>query len=183
MTDFNKLNLSRVQLRSVYEDQMLILTNKMTGKQKAIKEETVAFIRFKNDTNKKEIALNAFFDDSVIISLYEPTLINKEIKLDFSEYKLIPLKQVESISYSIKHRRRAYWGGFILTLTGFEFVFLPVVMPLFLGNAKEIYSKPFFPYMVGGGVASLILGRKLLNSLKFKDYNLNTDWEYRVVKM
>lgn len=181
-SDFDKLNLSKTQLQAVYEKHFLFLTNKITGKQKLIKEESNAFIRLMNDTNKKDIGLNAFLNGSVIVSFYEPTLVNNEIKLNFSEYKLIPLDQIKTISYSIKHRGRTFWGSFILTITGFEMVFLPIVAPIINGNTKEIYSKPFFPIMIGSGIITYVVGRKLYKSLKFKDYNLRTDWEYQVLK-
>ena len=85
-SDWDKLNLSKTQLQAVYEKHFLFLTNKITGKQKLIKEESNAFIRLMNDTNKKDIGLNAFLNGSVIVSFYEPTLVNNEIKLNTFVY-------------------------------------------------------------------------------------------------
>lgn len=51
-----------------------------------------------------------------------------------------------------------------------------------MGIFKESYSDPSFPYFVGGGVVLYVLGRQLYKSLKPKEYNLNGEWNYQVIK-
>jgi hypothetical protein len=129
----------------------------------------------------REVILEAFLTDSIIISVFTPQIENKEVKLNFSEFQVLPIDEIELITYSIKHRGRAFWSGFILIITGADFAILPVVMPLLIGNSEEMYSKPSFPYTIASGVVLYIIGRQLLKSLRPREYNLIEDWQYKVI--
>ena len=180
--DITKLGLTDSQLRSSFEKRLMLLTNTSTGKSKKIKEGGFATIKMKGDTAKMELILEAFLSDTIIASSLTPQLTGKEIKLGFSEFKLLPIQDIESIEYSVRHINRTYWTGFLMTLVGLEFAVLPVVMPLILGNAEETYSRPQFPYIVAGGVILYICGWRLQKSLVPKEYKLGTEWSYRVME-
>lgn len=128
-----------------------------------------------------QVVLEAFLSDTIIVSSLTPQLQDNEIKLGFTEFKLLPLNDIESIEYSVRHRGATYWTAFVAIIVGVEFVILPIIMPPITGET-ELYSQPQFPIMVISGVVIYILGRKLMKSLTPKEYVLGTDWSYRVVK-
>jgi hypothetical protein len=180
--DIKQLGLTDSQLRTSFEKRQILLTNNSTGKMKKIKEGAYAVIKMKGDTAKMEIILAAFLSDTIIVASLTPQLTDKEIKLEFTDFKLLPIKDVESIEYSVRHIKGTYWASFLMTLTGLEMAILPVIMPLIIGNSDEIYSQPQFPFIVIGGVILYICGKKLQKSLTPKEYKLGTDWNYSVVK-
>lgn len=180
--DIRELGLTDSQLQSSFEERTIQLTNYSTGKRRKIKEGAFATIKMKGDTTKMEIILEAFLSDTIIVSLLAPRLTGKEIRLGFAEFKLLPLSDIESIEYSVRHVRGTYWASFLITLIGLEMAVLPVVMPLIIGNADEIYKQAQFPFIVVGGVILYIYGKKLQKKLTPKEYNLVNDWSYRVLK-
>lgn len=180
--EVKKLGLTDSQLRVSFEKRQILLTKNSSTKTKKIKEGAFARIKIKGDSAKSEVILEAFLTDTIIVSSLKPQLMGKQIRLEFTEFRLIPIKGIESIEYSVRHRSLTYWTGFVTYIVGFELIFLPTIMPLILGNADEIYSQPSFPYTVASGVVIFFVGRKILKSLKPKEYNLLTDYDYRVVK-
>lgn len=179
--DIKKLGLTDSQLRTSFEKRQIRLTAKSGKKTKKIKEGAFATVKMKGDTSMMPVVLEAFLADTIIVSSLLPQLNNKEIKLSFTEFKLLPLSDIESIQYSVRHRGITFWTGFVLYIVGAELVILPTIMPLILGNADEIYSQPSFPYEIGAGVILFFIGVKMLKSTKPKMYNLS-DWNYSVVK-
>jgi hypothetical protein len=180
--DVKSLGLSDSQLRTSFEKRQIILTNNSTKKTKKIKEGAYAVIKMRGDTTKMELILEAFLSDTIIVSSLTPQLTGKEIKLGFTEFKLLPINDIESIEYSVRHIKGTYWASFLMTLTGLEMAVLPVIMPLILGNTDKVYSQPQFPFMVVGGVVLYFCGRRLQKTLTPKEYELGIDWSYRVVK-
>jgi hypothetical protein len=180
--DLTKLGLTDAQLRMSLEKRLLLLTSEGSKKKKKLKKGGFARIKLKNDTTIIEGILEAFLNDSMIVSSYAPKLDNQEIIFGFSEYQAIAFKDVEVISYSIRHRGGGSWGSFLLTLVGMEMVLLPVIMPVLIGNTEEVYSQTQFPFMIAGGVVMYYFGRRLHKSLILKDYYLGTEWDYEVVK-
>lgn len=179
--DIKNLGLTDSQLRTSFEKRQIILTNNSTKKTKKIKEGAFATIKMKDDTTRMQVVLEAFLSDTIIVSSLTPQLQDKEIKLGFTEFKLLPLNDIESIEYSVRHRGTTYWTAFVAIIVGAEFVILPIIMPPITGET-ELYSQPQFPIMVISGVVIYILGRKLMKSLTPKEYVLGADWSYRVVK-
>jgi hypothetical protein len=180
--DVKKLELTDSQLRTSFEKRQILLVNNSTGKKKKIKEGAFAIIKMKGDTAKMELILEAFLSDTIIVSSLIPQLIGKEIKLGFTEFRLLPIKDIESIEYSVRHIKGTYWVSFLMTLTGLEMAVLPVIMPLIIGNSDKVYSRPQFPFIVVGGVVLYICGKILQKALNPKEYKIGTDWDYRVVK-
>lgn len=179
--DIKNLGLTDSQLRTSFEKRQILLTNNSKKKTKKIKEGAFATIKMKGDTTKMQVILEAFLTDTIIVSSLTPQLTGKEIKLGFTEFKLLPLTDIESIEYSVRHRGVTYWTAFVAIIVGAEFVILPIIMPPITGET-ELYSQPQFPIMVISGAVIFILGRKLMKSLTPKEYVLATDWSYRVVK-
>ena len=179
--DIKNLGLTDSQLRTSFEKRQIILTNNSTKKTKKVKEGAFATIKMKGDTTRMQVVLEAFLSDTIIVSSLTPQLQDNEIKLGFTEFKLLPLNDIESIEYSVRHRGATYWTAFVAIIVGAEFVILPIIMPPITGET-ELYSQPQFPIMVISGVVIFILGRKLMKSLTPKEYVLGADWSYRVVK-
>lgn len=181
--DIKSLGLSDSQLKTSFEKRQIILTNIFSSKKtKKIKEGAYAVIKMRGDTTKMELILEAFLSDTIIASSLTPQLRGKEIKLGFTEFKLLPINDIESIEYSVRNIKGTYWASFLMTLTGLEMAVLPVIMPVILGNTEEVYSQPQFPFIVAGGVVLYICGRRLQKTLTPKEYKIGTDWSYRVVK-
>jgi|GEM_PF-7085270 len=180
--DIKNLGLTDSQLRTSFEKRQIILTNNSTKKTKKIKEGAYAVIKMRDDTTRIELILEAFLSDTIIASSLTPQLAGKEIKLGFAEFKLLPINDIESIQYSVRHIKATYWASFLLTLTGLEMAVLPVIMPVILGNTEEVYSQPQFPFIVLGGVVLYICGRRLQKTLTPMEYRIGTDWSYRVLK-
>lgn len=178
--DIKKLGLTDAQLRTSFEKRQIVLTNN-SKKTKKIKEGAFATIKMKGDTTRMQVVLEAFLSDTIIVSSLTPQLTGKEIKLGFTEFKLLPLNDIESIEYSVRHRGATYWTAFVAIIVGAEFVILPIIMPVITGET-ELYSQPQFPITVISGVVIFVLGRKIMKSLTPKEYVLGTDWSYRVVK-
>ncbi|PZR16855.1 MAG: hypothetical protein DI539_17515 [Flavobacterium psychrophilum] len=178
--DIKKLGLTDAQLRTSFEKRQIVLTNN-SKRTKKIKEGAFATIKMKDDTTKMQVVLEAFLSDTIIVSSLTPQLAGKEIKLGFTEFKLLPLNDIESIEYSVRHRGVTYWTAFVAIIVGAEFVILPIIMPAITGET-ELYSQPQFPITVISGVIIFVLGRKVMKSLTLKEYALGTDWSYRVVK-
>jgi hypothetical protein len=179
--DIDQLGLSDSQLHVSFEQRQIQLTNKNTGKRKKIKEGAFATIKLLGDTTALEVILEAFLKDSIIVSSLKPKLVDNQIQLIFTEFRLIPIDKIDVLQYSVRHKNGTYWGGFLMTLTGMEAVILPLIMPLILGNVDEMYSKPQFPYIVIGGAIIYVVGRKMQKSLKSKDYDFS-EWNYEVIK-
>lgn len=180
--DVKKLGLTDSQLRTIFEKQEILLTRNSTKKTKKIKEGTFAKIKMKEDTTEMQVVLEAFLTDTIIASSFKPQLTGKEIKLGFTEFKLLPIKNIESIEYSVRHIKGTSTASFLMTLTGLEMAVLPVIMPLIIGNSDKVYSEPQFPFIVVGGVILYVCGKSLQKKLHPKIYKIGTDWEYRVVK-
>lgn len=180
--DVKNLGLTDSQLRTSFENRQILLTSNHTKKTKKIKEGAFAVVKMRGDTTRMELVLEAFLSDTIIVSSLTPQLTGKEIKLEFTEFKLLPMKDIESIDYSVRHLKGTYWASFLMTLTGLEMAVLPVIMPLIIGNTDEVYSQPQFPFIVVGGVVLYICGKRLQKSLTPKEYKLGTDWNYRIVK-
>lgn len=179
--DIKNLGLTDSQLRTSFEKRQILLTNNSKKKNKKIKEGAFAIIKMNGDTTKMQVVLEAFLTDTIIVSSLTPQLTGKEIKLGFTEFKLLPLNDIESIEYSVRHRGVTYWTAFVAIIVGAEFVILPIIMPAITGET-ELYSQPQFPITVISGVIIFVLGRNLMKSLTPKEYTLGTDWSYRVVK-
>ena len=179
--DIKNLGLTDSQLRNSFEKRQILLTSNSKKKTKKIKEGAFATIKMKGDTTKMQVVLEAFLTDTIIVSSLTPQLTNKEIKLSFTKFKLLPLSDIESIEYSVRHRGVTFWTAFTLVIVGAEFVILPII-PFIDGIADEEYAKLTFPIMVISGVVLYIAGKKLLKSLRPKEYLLGTDWNFRVVK-
>jgi hypothetical protein len=179
--DVKNLGLTDSQLGTSFEKRQILLTNNSKKKTKKIKEGAFATIKMKGDTTKMQVVLEAFLTDTIIVSSLTPQLTGKEVKLGFTEFRLLPLSDIESIEYSVRQRGVTYWTAFVAIIAGAEFVILPIIMPP-LTRETELYSQPQFPIMVISGVVICILGRKLMKSLTPKEYVLGTDWSYRVVK-
>jgi len=113
--DIKKLGLTDAQLRTSFEKRQIVLTNN-SKKTKKIKEGAFARIKMRDDTTKMQVVLEAFLTDTIIVSSLTPKLIGKEIKLGFTEFKLLPLNNIESIEYSVRHRGGTYWTAFVLSL-------------------------------------------------------------------
>jgi hypothetical protein len=180
--DVKKLGLTDSQIRMSFEKRQILLTNNLTGKRKRVKEGAFATIKMKGDTTKMVTTIEAVLTDTIIVSSLAPRLVGREIKLGFTGFKLLPIKDIEWIVYSVRHVKVTFWVSFIMTLGGLEMAVLPVIMPLLIGNSDEIYSEPQFPFIVIGGAALFICGRKLQKTLRPKEYKFGTDWNYRVVK-
>ena len=179
--DIRNLGLTDPQLRPSFERRQIILTNNSIKKTKKVKEGAFATIKMKGDTARMQVVLEAFLSDTIIVSSLTPQLQDNEIKLGFGQLKVLPLNDIESIEYGVRHIGATYWTGFVAFIAGAEFVILPIIMPPITGET-ELYSQPQFPIMVISGVVIYILGRKLMKSLTPKEYVLGTDWSYRVVK-
>jgi hypothetical protein len=179
--DIKNLGLTDSQLRTSFEKRQILLTDNSKEKTKKIKEGAFATIKLKGDSTKMEVVLEAFLTDTIIVSSWTPELTGKRIKLVFTEFKLLPLTDIEWIEYSVRHRGGTFWSAFILVIAGAEFVILPVI-PFIDGSADDDYAKVTFPIMVVSGVVMSIAGIKLMKSLRPKAYILGTDWSYRVVK-
>lgn len=180
--DVKELGLSNSQLRTSFEKRQIILTNNESKKTRKIKEGAYARIRMRGDTTEVALILEAFLSDTIIASLLTPQLTGKEIELNFTEFKLLPINDIESIEYSVRHIKGTYWASFLMTLTGLDMAILPVIMPVIIGNTEEVYSQPQFPFIVVGGVVLYICGRRLQKKLTPREYKIGTDWSYRVVK-
>jgi len=180
--DVQKLGLTNEQLITSFEKRRMILTNNSTGKRKIIKERSYAKIKMKGNPIKFDVIMEAFLTDTIIVSTLVPQLQTNQINLKFQEFKLLPLKDIELIEYTIRHRKVTFWAGFVCVISGVNTAVLTVIMPLILGNAGEIYSQPRFPITVASGVIIYFVGRKLLKSLTPKDYNLESEWNYRIEK-
>ncbi len=180
--EVEKLGLTKTQLRTSLEKREIRLTDKLTRKKKKIKEGAFAVIRLKGDTAKLELILEAFLSDTIVVSSLSPKLVGKEIQLEFKEFRLIQLKDIATLEYSVRYPNGTYWTGFMMALIGLEAAVLPVVIPLITGETDEVYSQPQFPYFVVGGVVLYFLGRKVLKTLAPIEYNLETDWNFIVEK-
>ncbi|MCR6639875.1 MAG: hypothetical protein NVV82_13070 [Sporocytophaga sp.] len=180
--DVKNLGLTDSQLNTCFEKRQIILTSNSKKKTKKIKEGTFATIKMKSDTAKMQVVLEAFLTDTIIVSSLAPQLTDKEIKLGFYGFTLLPLNDIESIEYSsVRHRGATFWTAFVSIIVGAELVILPIIMPPITGKT-ELYSQPQFPIMVISGVVIYIIGRKLMKSLIPKEYVLGSDWSYSVVK-
>lgn len=180
--DVKNLGLTDSQLRTSFEKRQIILTNHSSKKTKKIKEGAYAVIKMRGDTTKNELILEAFLTDTIIVSRLTPQLIDKQIQLGFTEFKLLPIHDIESIEYSVRHGKGSSWASFLMTLTGLEMALLPVIMPVIIGNTDKVYSQTQFPFIVGAGVGLYIYGRSLQKKLIPIEYKIGTEWSYRVVK-
>lgn len=176
--DIKKLGITDSQLRISVEKRQIRLSDNSGRKHRKIKEGTFAVIKMKGDTTRMNVFLEAFLTDTIIVASWSPHPTDSESW--FNELKLLPLKDIESIERGVSPGK--YWAGYLMTLTGLVMAVSPVIMPLIIGNADEVYSKPQFPFMVIGGVVLYIYGRKLGKRLNLREYKLGTDWSYRVEK-
>jgi hypothetical protein len=179
--DIQKLGLTQSQERVSFEKRELILTNAVTGKTKHVKEQAFARITVQGDTTRMDVILEAFLQDSVIVSILKPKVADKKLRLEFHSFRVIPLQSISTIEYSIKHAKRAAAGVFILTLAGIEATVFPLVVPPLTDNTEEAYSQPHFPFLIVGGVAMFVGGRLLHKSLIPKEYRLSSEWQYSVI--
>lgn len=179
--DIKQLGLTNSQLITSLEKRQIVLTNNKNAKTKKIKEGAIATVKLRGDTAKISVVMEAFLSDTIIVSLLKPQLTKKEINLEFAGFSLISIDDIESIGYSVRKRQLTYWTGFATFIVGFELALLPTIMPLIIGNADEIHSRPGFPITVGSGVILFFVGLKMIKSIKFREFNLD-EWSYRVVK-
>jgi hypothetical protein len=184
VTAIESLGLTDSQLTTVFEKRHLLLTSHSGGKKKKkkVKEGGFAILKMAGDTTEMEVFMEAFLTDTVIVSVWAPQLKGEEIELQFAGLRLIPLKEIGTIEYNVRHEGGVFWSSFVMVITGLNFAVLPVLMPLILGTTEEVYTQPQFPYIVVGGVILFFTGMKLQRMLNPVVYNLGTDWRYEVVK-
>jgi len=180
--DLDSLGLTEAQMEAAFEKRLLLLSNKVSGKKKKIKEGGFAVIKLVGDTTELEVFMEAFLSDTIIVSTWAPQLEGNEIALQFAGFRLLPIKSIETIEYNVRHEGAVFWSSFVMTIAGLNFAVLPVIMPLILGNTEEAYSQPQFPYLVVGGAILFVVGLKLQKTLNPKVYNIGTDWNYHIVK-
>lgn len=106
----------------------LILRESNKKKKVRIKEGSQIFYKTNEDSAYNEVILEAILDDTLLVSTYSPELIENEIEVQFAGFKLIPISQIDVLSFSVNHRKGTYWAGFIIYIIGVELVLLTTIM-------------------------------------------------------
>jgi hypothetical protein len=179
--DIQRLGLTETQLRVSFEKRHMVLKHVSTRKKKKIKEGAFAIIQLRSDTAMLSVMLEAFLSDTVIVSILTPRLHEgREIKLDFTAFKAIPIKDIAMIRYSVRDIRATQWTGRLIALVGAEMILIPVLIPALDDEAS--YSEPEVPFMIASGIVLYVIGRRIEKKLIPKEYHLGQDWNWSVVK-